>query len=301
MYSDIAEFDLYNSAYNNDQETFLRKSKESSYPIMNLSSWLTHICIGKHILVSDYHGVIGYSAFLEKVTSALHITHPALIFEPLIQGCDIDPVKRLKQFYEGKKSELYINAYKLALKLGITIIPGDFCDSQPEMHPDYDKYVASRYMINRRIADIIMSSKTLTISFYGFQHNILAAPSRWDSLSERRSVPSSWGSLSEKRSVPSSWGSLSERRSLDLTEYLNQQEILSKIIEEQQRKQQQKNQKKQRQQMQQYQQMQQQQQYQRNQKNQQRQSNLKGHTNWHAKYLKYKQKYLKLKTQINLI
>lgn len=163
---------LRSLAYNKDT-SFSEILSKNSYSIKNLSLWLQTICQKKHILISDMHGELVHPIFLKCVINALHNSHSDLIFEPLIKKSVENPIERISKFYNYKKPELYIDAYEHALTRGINIIPGDFAYAQPEVNPNYENYVNTRYKINEEIANEIKQSKNLTIAFYGSEHVVL--------------------------------------------------------------------------------------------------------------------------------
>ena len=165
----IQDSPLRSLAYNKDT-SFSKILSQNSYSIKNLSLWLQTICQKKHILISDMHGSLVHPLFLKCVINALHNSHTDLIFEPLIKGSLENPFERINKFYNYKNPELYIDAYEHALNQGINIIHGDFAYAQPEVNPNYEDYVNTRYKINEEIAYEIKQSKNLTISFYGSEH-----------------------------------------------------------------------------------------------------------------------------------
>jgi hypothetical protein len=165
----IPDISLRSLAYDKDTN-FSEILSKNSYSIKNLSLWCQTICQKKHILISDMHGDLVHPIFLKCVINALHNSHSDLIFEPLIKKSVENPIERIANFYKNKNSELYIDAYKHALTQGINIIPGDFAYAQPEVNPNYENYVNTRYKINEEIANEIKQSKNLTISFYGCEH-----------------------------------------------------------------------------------------------------------------------------------
>jgi len=164
----IPSIPLRYEAYYNESE-FLKSVSKYSYPIMNLSLWLQTICKEKHILVSDFHGVLGHAAFLKVVMNALYRSHTDLIFEPLIDGSTEDPETRIDYFFGSKNPDLYKDAFREALRIGMRIIPGDFPDTQPGSET-YEEYLNARYRMNERVAEKIRLSDKLTISFYGAEH-----------------------------------------------------------------------------------------------------------------------------------
>ena len=165
----ISDIPLRSLAYNKDT-SFSEILSKNSYSIKNLSLWCQMICQKKHILISDMHGDLVHPIFLKCVINALHNSHSDLIFESLIKESVENPIERISKFYNYKKPELYIDAYEHALTRGINIIPGDFAYAQPEVNPNYEDYVNTRYKINEEIAHEIKQSKNLTISFYGSEH-----------------------------------------------------------------------------------------------------------------------------------
>ena len=165
----IPDIPLRSLAYNKDT-SFSEILSKNSYSIKNLSLWCQTICQKKHILISDMHGELVHPIFLKCVINALHNSHSDLIFESLIKESVENPIERISKFYNYKKPELYIDAYEHALIRGINIIPGDFAYAQPEVNPNYENYVNTRYKINEEIANEIKQSKNLTISFYGSEH-----------------------------------------------------------------------------------------------------------------------------------
>lgn len=165
----IPDIPLRSLVYNKDTN-FSEILSKNSYSIKNLSLWCQTICQRKHILISDMHGELVHPIFLKCVINALHNSHSDLIFEPLIKKSVENPIERISKFYNYKKPELYIDAYEHALTRGINIIPGDFAYAQPEVNPNYENYVNTRYKINEEIAREIKQSKNLTISFYGSEH-----------------------------------------------------------------------------------------------------------------------------------
>jgi len=165
----IHDIPLRSLAYNKDT-SFSEILSKNSYSIKNLSLWLQTICQRKHILISDMHGELIHPIFLKCVINALHNSHSDLIFEPLIKKSVENPIERISKFYNYKRPELYIDAYEHALTRCINIIPGDFAYAQPEVNPNYENYVNTRYKINEEIAHEIKQSKNLTISFYGSEH-----------------------------------------------------------------------------------------------------------------------------------
>ena len=164
----IPSISLRYEAYYNESE-FLKRVSKYSYPIMDLSLWLQTVCKEKHIFVSDLHGELGHAAFLKVVMNALYRSHTDLIFEPLIHGSTEDPETRIDHFFGSKNPDLYKDAYREALRIGMRIIPGDFLDAQPGSET-YQEYRIARFRMNERVAEIIRLSDKLTISFYGQGH-----------------------------------------------------------------------------------------------------------------------------------
>ena len=164
----IPSISLRYEAYFNESE-FLKGVSKYSYPIMNPSLWLQTVCKEKHIFVSDLHGKLGHAAFLKVVMNALYRSHTDLIFEPLIDGSTEDPETRIDYFFMHRNPDLYKDAYREALRIGMRIIPGDFSDTQPGSE-SYKDYSNARYRMNKRVAEKIRLSDKLTISFYGAEH-----------------------------------------------------------------------------------------------------------------------------------